>query len=64
MSYLARYSDSELRAAYRAIDRQRVKSGRNKGCVSIRALRFADKLALEAKRRGAEFPHSWLAQVD
>ena len=60
--HYASHTDAELRTLYSRFGLDRVKSGKTKGHVRMRELRLQDDLVAEAARRGAEYPHNWLAQ--
>jgi hypothetical protein len=62
--FYSTFTDSQLRAAYRAIGQDRVKTGKNKGQITVRDLREEKRLVAEATRRGAEYPHNWLTSVE
>jgi len=62
LAQFARWTDDQLRMSYRTLDARRVKTGKNKGCVTVAALRHERYLVAEATRRGAEYPHNWLAE--
>lgn len=62
LAHLAHWSDDQLRASYHAVDQCRVKTGKNKGHITVRALRWSARLVAEAERRGAEYPYNWLSQ--
>jgi len=45
------YTDAHLAAAWEAIDKDRVKSGRNKGFIKLKAAAFGDLILKEQARR-------------
>jgi hypothetical protein len=50
------WTDEMLVRRWLALDGEVVKSGRNKGCVTIKAAREGDRIMIEARRRGVRLP--------
>lgn len=46
-------TDEQLASAWSACDQQRVKTGPNKGQITMRALKFSDAILAEQNRRAA-----------
>lgn len=51
---LKRYTYEMLQKAWEDCFEQRVKSGPNKGCITIKATKFGDKILDEANQRGVK----------
>lgn len=55
-TYLSTLSDQTLVQTWLGIDAQRVKRGRSKGCVKLKAAKLGDRIIAEAKIRGLRLP--------
>lgn len=51
VEHFARHTDDQLRAAFDDLTNDRVKTGRRKGIVKVRAAKYGDRILDELKRR-------------
>lgn len=51
VQHFERMTDDQLRDAFDGLDKNRVKTGRKKGCVTMRAAKYGDRILDELKRR-------------